>query len=411
MGFDIYKRETKEIRLNRILENSKKKLNEVERCRVFNRLIEDTNRRYEDQDYIDKINNHNKNNQENSSFRRSISQDEWNKIYTERFLSYKLEKDLILKNKMIQKQLEEKNIEEKKVEEVLNNQIKKKLCKEDLKISVDRLYLESKRRERYNHLLKLKEDHEEINDFLFKNNQKKNKIYTKKLSENFKHKDLENFTVNRCTSPNNTNFTPKNFTFYSPQNRMLNNNLTDKGESASNLNNYWNNNKIRKKNFETNKNIKPKINYEKKLICKNNFSFLNDSKIKLSNEDISNSKEENLIYDNMNNENTKKNKNAAYDSQVIKYKEFKNFGSNNHNNVYSIDENFNVNKNLMENSEENKVKSSMGNNCNFNNGNYLKSIKNLKGIKNNISNPNKGNSKFIPEYEVNKLIDNLFFAK
>ncbi len=55
MLFDIFKRQTKDDRLEKILVKNKVKMDENNRIRTFNRLIEDANRRLEAQENIEDL--------------------------------------------------------------------------------------------------------------------------------------------------------------------------------------------------------------------------------------------------------------------------------------------------------------------------------------------------------------------
>lgn len=81
MLFDIFKRQTKEERLGKLVEKNKVKINEQERIKTFNRLIEDANRRIEAQDQmeemrtqLDRLNVNNK----------KYKFDQWEEIYNDR---------------------------------------------------------------------------------------------------------------------------------------------------------------------------------------------------------------------------------------------------------------------------------------------------------------------------------------
>jgi len=80
MLFDIFKRQTKEERLNKLIEKNKVKISEGERIKTFNRLIEDANRRIEAQDQLENLKNQI---QKNSSFKK-YKEEEWDEIYEER---------------------------------------------------------------------------------------------------------------------------------------------------------------------------------------------------------------------------------------------------------------------------------------------------------------------------------------
>ena len=55
MLFDIFKRQTKNERLEKILDKNKVKIDENDRIRAFNRLIGDANRRLEAQENIEDL--------------------------------------------------------------------------------------------------------------------------------------------------------------------------------------------------------------------------------------------------------------------------------------------------------------------------------------------------------------------
>lgn len=81
MLFDIFKRHTKEERLEKILEKNKIKLDENDRIKAFNRLIEDANRRLEAQDKIEELKvKLNKGVEDEKNY----SSKEWEEIYQQR---------------------------------------------------------------------------------------------------------------------------------------------------------------------------------------------------------------------------------------------------------------------------------------------------------------------------------------
>ena len=82
MLFDIFKRQTKELRLNKLIEKNKKKINESQRIQTFNRLIEDANRRIEAQDKIEEMKNQNQYNSNPNA--KKYKDEEWEDIYEER---------------------------------------------------------------------------------------------------------------------------------------------------------------------------------------------------------------------------------------------------------------------------------------------------------------------------------------
>lgn len=86
MLFDVFKRQTKDQRLKQILEKSKPKIDENNRIKAFNRLIEDANRRLEAQD---KLNDLKENLIKNSIIdKKTISIKDWEDIYKNKYLSF-----------------------------------------------------------------------------------------------------------------------------------------------------------------------------------------------------------------------------------------------------------------------------------------------------------------------------------
>ena len=55
MIFDVNKRQSKNERRKKLIEQNKIKINEVQRIKAFNRLIEDANRRIEAQENIENL--------------------------------------------------------------------------------------------------------------------------------------------------------------------------------------------------------------------------------------------------------------------------------------------------------------------------------------------------------------------
>lgn len=81
MLFDIFKRQTKEERLEKLIEKNKVKIDENERIKTFNRLIEDANRRIEAQDQMEEMKIKLEQNNVNS---KKYKFDEWEDIYNDR---------------------------------------------------------------------------------------------------------------------------------------------------------------------------------------------------------------------------------------------------------------------------------------------------------------------------------------
>ncbi len=140
MLFDIYKRHSKEDRVNKLIEINKIKINENERIETFNRLIDDANRRIEAQERMDELKE--KLNDGKLSISRKYTQSEWEHIYDSRFKKYIEDK---VKN--LKEILEVRQFEEQLNEEKFNEQSKpKKVAKEVIEASVNRMYSEAERR-------------------------------------------------------------------------------------------------------------------------------------------------------------------------------------------------------------------------------------------------------------------------
>ena len=98
MDIDINKRKCMNNIMEKFIEESKFKVNEVKKIKTFNRLIEDSNRRYEAYDKMMEFleDEDNKNNEllkmELNKENKKYNEKEWNKIYEQRFLKYMINK-------------------------------------------------------------------------------------------------------------------------------------------------------------------------------------------------------------------------------------------------------------------------------------------------------------------------------
>ena len=111
MKFDIYKRQIKEERVNKLVEQNKIKIEEEERIKAFNRLIEDANRRIEAQENLELM----KNKLEEDLTKppeKKYTQEEWENIYKERFIAFLEEV-----NRKNQERIKEKREMERKEEQ------------------------------------------------------------------------------------------------------------------------------------------------------------------------------------------------------------------------------------------------------------------------------------------------------
>ena len=145
MKYDSLKRKNKETKLNELFEKNKNKykLNESERTKTFNRLIDDANRRIimkqeliENEKYLTDY----KELLENS---KKYNQEEWEKIYRKRFKDYedikKKKLDIQRQNEKIKKMLKE--------EQEINMCKIKKIPKSKIKLNSERLFNDYKKRE------------------------------------------------------------------------------------------------------------------------------------------------------------------------------------------------------------------------------------------------------------------------
>lgn len=80
MTFDVFKRQTKDERLDKLIEKNKVKIEESERIKTFNRLIEDANRRLEAQEKIEEI----RNDLNKPSNMKKVTEKEWEDVYLKR---------------------------------------------------------------------------------------------------------------------------------------------------------------------------------------------------------------------------------------------------------------------------------------------------------------------------------------
>jgi hypothetical protein len=81
MLLDTFIRQTKEERLNQLVEKSKVKIDEGERLKAFNRLIEDANRRMEASDNLEALK---MKLEEKAPPGKKYSEEDWKYIYYER---------------------------------------------------------------------------------------------------------------------------------------------------------------------------------------------------------------------------------------------------------------------------------------------------------------------------------------
>ncbi len=140
MYLDIFKRRTKEERLDSIMKKNRKKSNEKNIISTFNRLIADTNRRLETKQNIEKMSVFLQSQVKKPS--KKYSEKEWDQFYKARFVEpeekkKKLKEELYKIKQQQEKEKEEKIISERKVFKAPRNYVDK---------VIDRIYTGSIRR-------------------------------------------------------------------------------------------------------------------------------------------------------------------------------------------------------------------------------------------------------------------------
>jgi hypothetical protein len=274
MQFDIYKRQFREDRINKLIEQSKVKIDEDERIKAFNRLILDANRRIEAQENMEKI----KNKLEediSAGNQKKYSDEEWKEIYNKRF---KLYMDNINKKR-------EENIKINMMKKIKDENEEIKLCnikkasQEHIDKEAQRMYDAAKKRK-----IKMDEKLRNLNKYNYEDDNPSK--YVKKIKSeayNFLDDDDYDNLINYEGDIFNDYYKGKNISYKKPgQIRKkkgmavseFNNKRFDKrqrmGKSCSNINI---NNKNNSKNIKSN-GILP---YNNDFIHKNNPSFSNDN--------------------------------------------------------------------------------------------------------------------------------------
>ena len=82
MLFDIYKRQSKDDRLNKMIDKNSIKMDESERIKAFNRLIEDANRRM---DVFENIEQMKTQLEDKPVSDKKYKEEDWNEVYKERY--------------------------------------------------------------------------------------------------------------------------------------------------------------------------------------------------------------------------------------------------------------------------------------------------------------------------------------
>ena len=196
MKFDIFKRQSKEEKINALVEQNKAKIDEDERVSTFNRLISDANRRIEAQDNLENMKNKLSEDIINTD-KKKYNYEVWNEIYNKRFKNYAENC-----NKKKEEEYKKKEILRKKEEiDEINLCKSKKKPQKLIDEASKRMYDEAKRRK-----IKMNEKIDRINKY---NNEIEDASkYTKKIkSESYTFIDEDDLNDNT----NNNRLSYKDF--------------------------------------------------------------------------------------------------------------------------------------------------------------------------------------------------------
>ena len=323
MQFDSLKRNNKNKILNKLIEKNKVKLNEPQREKAFNRLMNDANRRLfekKQKQTIDDIHNIIKNKDIDND--KKYNEEEWNEIYQKRFKNYEDNKkkkiEVNMQKKKIQKMIEE--------EEEINMCKVKKLPENKIKQSAQRLFDDAKKR-----II--------IKNRQMKYNKNKDNIHSTKfndvedISKYMKSYKSEIYNFNFNNNENNSNFNKKKNIFnddyvHIPKSLNKNKKLKKYNFTYADNDNFSVRNNIRKNR------IKNQINY---------FSY-NDEANKINN----------ITFDNKFKFNFNLNKNSDFEenNQNIPINEYEKESPKNYLDEYDNSNLNNSNINNMDNMDE-----------------------------------------------------------
>ncbi len=191
MQFDVNRRQYKNERIKKLIEQNKRKIDEVQRIKAFNRLIEDANRRIEAQENLENLKDKLNVNLIAPPIKK-YNFEEWENVYQKRFLLFQENS-----KKKIEKNRKEKLEKKKKMEE---DEIKMCKNKKGTKKEIDKistkLYNDALRR-RYNKTEKIKKYTNYIDNEPSKYKKTINSsIFTFKNGDNNKN-NLSNATLNQ----------------------------------------------------------------------------------------------------------------------------------------------------------------------------------------------------------------------
>jgi hypothetical protein len=267
MKFDVYKRQIREDRINKLIEQNKPTIDEEERIKAFNRLIEDANRRIEAQENLENMKNKLEEDITQAPSKK-YKEDEWNEIYKKRFKKYEEES-----NKKMEEVRKQKIEQEKKKEEDVINMCKvKKAPMKHIEEASKRMYKESIKRK-----LKMQEKISRFknnnNNNLYEDDPNKYKKIVKSEAYNFMsdNDDGVSYNINNMfnqnpyrnakkitkkkgqavTEFNNKRFDTRKKVNYSNNNNYYNNIFKNTFNPMEN-NNFVNNNNVNFNNFNNN---------------------------------------------------------------------------------------------------------------------------------------------------------------
>ena len=395
MKFDALQRKNKENKLNELLEKNKNKykLNEKDRKKTFNRLIDDANRRLimkqeliENEkyltDYKDVLDNSKK-----------YNQDEWEKIYRKRFKEYedikKKKLDIQRQNEKIKKMLkEEQEINMCKIVKIPKNKIKE---------NTDRLFNDYKKRE----ILRNNGFYKNSNNNICLTNVEED---ASKYIKNYKNVEYtfydDNNNINNLSNINNSNLLRNNKSFNRKRRLKKNSKISvtefnDMRFNTRNEEDIYNN--YNKNNYNV---IEPYFNYKRNKVqsSKNNYVPTPTIPYEYNYNNYN-------IY-NINNLNN--NINSAHNLNNLK-----NINNNNDDNyldniTYKLMQSAALNKINSERTNDNRmIHDNLNRNINYNsNNNRNLYINNNYGMNNNDY-MNKS-SNLMPQSEGNQLIEQFF---
>ena len=284
MKFDIYKRQIREDRLNQLINQNKVKIDEEERIKTFNHLIEDANKRFEALEKMEKIK------QEldedlTTVEHKKYTQKEWNKIYNDRFKKYENE----VKEKNLKRKKEQEEIKKKLLEDELKLCKTKKGNKERIEREGKRMYEEYKKRQ-----IKLEEKRKKYEDIY--NDEINNNFFWKNNNEKYTfEEDLENNNLktedNKLKDSLNNN---EQINFIKSMNKL--NNSENKNKNFKTIFNLKNS-----KNLNIYKNYNSKfVKNKSKLTSYNNSYNDNTQNNSINNKNKSNFVQEFFRYRNLN---------------------------------------------------------------------------------------------------------------